>query len=79
VSLPTGEDLTSHIYVSQRLRLHYVTSGNPGAPPLLLLHGGQDHCRNWVGAFAAESPTLLCTSFICKRSCPRTRGRRRCI
>lgn len=39
--------LTSHSYISQRLRLHYVDWGNPGAPPLILLHGGRDHCRNW--------------------------------
>ena len=38
---------TSHYYVSQRLRLHYVDWGNQGAPPLLLVHGGRDHCRNW--------------------------------
>ena len=38
---------TSHIYFSQRLRLHYVDWGNPEAPPLLLVHGGRDHCRNW--------------------------------
>ncbi|MGE0487146.1 MAG: alpha/beta fold hydrolase [Gammaproteobacteria bacterium] len=38
---------TSHSYFSQRLRLHYVDWGNPDAPPLLLLHGGRDHCRNW--------------------------------
>lgn len=38
---------TSHHYISQRLRLHYVDWGNHGAPPLILLHGGQDHCRNW--------------------------------
>lgn len=38
---------TSHVYYSQRLRLHYVDWGNEGAPPLLLIHGGQDHCRNW--------------------------------
>jgi len=38
---------TSRIYFSQRLRLHYVDWGNPDAPPLLLLHGGRDHCRNW--------------------------------
>lgn len=37
----------SHYYSSQRLRLHYVDWGNPQAPPLLLLHGGLDHCRNW--------------------------------
>lgn len=38
---------TSHNYFSQRLRLHYVDWGNPEAPPLLLIHGGRDHCRNW--------------------------------
>lgn len=38
---------TSHIYFSQRLRLHYVDWGNEQAPPLLLVHGGRDHCRNW--------------------------------
>jgi pimeloyl-ACP methyl ester carboxylesterase len=38
---------TSHIYFSQRLRLHYVDWGNAGAPPMLLIHGGRDHCRNW--------------------------------
>jgi pimeloyl-ACP methyl ester carboxylesterase len=38
---------TSHSYISQRLRLHFVDWGNPTAPPLLLLHGGRDHNRNW--------------------------------
>ena len=38
---------TSHAYFSQRLRLHYVDWGNADAPPLLLVHGGRDHCRNW--------------------------------
>jgi len=38
---------TSHFYFSQRLRLHYVDWGNHGAPHLLLIHGGRDHCRNW--------------------------------
>jgi pimeloyl-ACP methyl ester carboxylesterase len=38
---------TSRSYFSQRLRLRYVDWGNPGAPPLLLVHGGQDHSRNW--------------------------------
>lgn len=41
------EGPTSHSYFSQRLRLHYVDWGNEGAPPLLLVHGGRDHCRNW--------------------------------
>src|SRR5216110_286254 len=38
---------TSRIYFSQRLRLHYVDWGNPDKPPLLLIHGGRDHCRSW--------------------------------
>ncbi len=38
---------TSHIYFSQRLRLHYVDWGNEEKPALLLIHGGRDHCRNW--------------------------------
>lgn len=38
---------TSHFHVSQRLRLHYVDWGNPGAPTLVLVHGGRDHARNW--------------------------------
>ena len=38
---------TSHSYISQRLRLHYVDWGNAAAPPLVLVHGGRDHCRNW--------------------------------
>jgi pimeloyl-ACP methyl ester carboxylesterase len=43
---PTGSP-TSHSYFSQRLRLHYLDWGNASAPPLVLLHGGRDHCRNW--------------------------------
>ncbi len=38
---------TSHSFISQRLRLHYADWGNADAPPLLLVHGGRDHCRNW--------------------------------
>ena len=38
---------TSRNFISQRLRLHYVDWGNPDAPPLVLLHGGRDHCRSW--------------------------------
>ena len=44
---------TSRIYFSQRLRLHYVDWGNASAPPLMLLHGGRDHCRNWDWVAAA--------------------------
>tara|TARA_R110002095_G_scaffold204361_4_gene187058 strand:+ start:204 stop:1097 length:894 start_codon:yes stop_codon:yes gene_type:complete len=43
----TGPGPTSHTYFSQRLRLHYVDWGNEEAEPLLLVHGGRDHCRNW--------------------------------
>ncbi|OCK54827.1 alpha/beta hydrolase [Bradyrhizobium sp. LMTR 3] len=35
------------VYESQGLRLHYVDWGNESAPPLILVHGGLDHCRNW--------------------------------
>lgn len=40
-------DLSSRVYISQRLNLHYVDWGNRQAPPLLLQHGGRDHCRTW--------------------------------
>ena len=38
---------TSRSYISQRLHLHYADWGNETAPPVILLHGGRDHCRNW--------------------------------
>ncbi len=38
---------TSNTFISQRLRLHYVDWGNADKPPLLLIHGGRDHCRSW--------------------------------
>jgi pimeloyl-ACP methyl ester carboxylesterase len=38
---------TSHYYYSQRLKLHYVDWGNTSKPPMLLIHGGRDHARNW--------------------------------
>lgn len=34
-------------YQSHGLRLHYADWGNEGAPPLILVHGGRDHCRSW--------------------------------
>lgn len=37
----------SRTYYSQRLRLHYVEWMNDDAPPLVMVHGGSDHCRNW--------------------------------
>lgn len=41
------EGPTSNSFISQRLKLHYVDWGNPDAPPLILQHGGRDHCRSW--------------------------------
>lgn len=38
---------TSHSFMSQRSRLHYVDWGNPDAPLLILMHGNKDHCRSW--------------------------------
>jgi len=37
----------SCFYTSQGLRLHYADWGNDEASPLLLIHGGRDHCRSW--------------------------------
>ena len=37
----------SRYYTSQGLRLHYADWGNDDAPPLILVHGGRDHCRSW--------------------------------
>ncbi len=37
----------SEYYESQRLRMHYAVWGNGDRPPLLLIHGGEDHCRSW--------------------------------
>lgn len=44
---PFASGPVSRTYISQRLRLHYADWGNDGAPPLILLHGGMDHCRSW--------------------------------
>jgi pimeloyl-ACP methyl ester carboxylesterase len=38
---------TSSSFISQRLKLHYTDWGNADKPPLLLIHGGRDHCRSW--------------------------------
>ena len=56
---------TSRSYFSQRLRLHYVDWGNPDAPPLLLLHGGRDHCRNWDWVAAALPTTGISSRPTC--------------
>jgi pimeloyl-ACP methyl ester carboxylesterase len=43
-------------FESQGLRLHYADWGNADAPPLLLVHGGRDHCRSWDGIARALQP-----------------------
>ena len=45
-----------HFYESQGLRLHYADWGNEAAPPLILVHGGLDHCRNWDAVARALQP-----------------------
>lgn len=46
----------SRFYESQTLRLHYADWGNQGAPPLILIHGGRDHCRSWDRLARALQP-----------------------
>ena len=40
-----GSDL-AHVLLPATAPAH-VDWGNPAKPPLVLLHGGRDHCRNW--------------------------------
>jgi pimeloyl-ACP methyl ester carboxylesterase len=40
-------DPESRFFESQGLRLHCADWGNADAPPMLLIHGGRDHCRSW--------------------------------
>ncbi len=37
----------SEFYESQRIKMHYAVWGDGEKPPMLLIHGGRDHCRNW--------------------------------
>lgn len=37
----------SHYYYSHRLKLQFWDWGQNAKPPLLLVHGGLDHARNW--------------------------------
>jgi len=48
----------SRFFVSQGLRLHYADWGNAGAPPILLVHGGRDHCRSWDAIARALQPSF---------------------
>ena len=46
----------SRFHTSQGLRLHYADWGNETAPPLILIHGGRDHCRSWDAMARALQP-----------------------
>ncbi|MDP3768009.1 MAG: alpha/beta hydrolase, partial [Dehalococcoidia bacterium] len=55
----------SRFYESQRLKLHYAVWGDEPKPPLLMIHGGRDHARNWdrvaealVDSFCIYAPDL---------------------
>jgi pimeloyl-ACP methyl ester carboxylesterase len=37
----------SHFFYSDRLKLQFWDFGTEGKPPLILVHGGLDHARNW--------------------------------
>src|SRR5213593_2299071 len=47
LAMPELREPRSAYYDSQRIRLHYAVWGDSSQPSLLLIHGGQDHCRNW--------------------------------
>lgn len=52
-----------HYYQSQRLKLSYWTWGEANKPPLILVHGGRDHARNWdriAEAFRDDYHVLAC-------------------
>jgi pimeloyl-ACP methyl ester carboxylesterase len=61
-SLSVSHGPTSRNYISMGLKLHYVDWGNPDAPPVILLHGGRDHCRSWdwVAARLAARWHVIC-------------------
>jgi len=69
--LKTGQEKNaiepeSRFYESQRITLHYAVWGESSSkPPLLLIHGGRDHARNWdlvadalVDRFSIYAPDL---------------------
>lgn len=52
-----------HWYQSQRLKLSYWTWGDASRPPLVLVHGGRDHARNWdrvAEAFRDDYHVVAC-------------------
>ncbi len=51
-----GREPRSGFYRSQGLRLHFNVWGDEANPPVLLIHGGRDHARNWDDVAAALLP-----------------------
>jgi pimeloyl-ACP methyl ester carboxylesterase len=52
-------------FESDRLRLHYVSYGDESKPPVVLVHGGNDHARSWdfvaarlTGKYSVYAPDL---------------------
>jgi pimeloyl-ACP methyl ester carboxylesterase len=55
----------SRFLESARIRIHYNVWGDESKPPLILVHGGRDHSRNWdfvaerlMGEYAIYAPDL---------------------
>jgi len=45
--MPSSLEPISHFFYSHRLKLQLWDWGQEGKPPLILVHGGMDHARNW--------------------------------
>ncbi|MDA1010032.1 MAG: alpha/beta hydrolase [Chloroflexi bacterium] len=63
VRRPALSEPWQHYYQSQRLRLSYWTWGDAANPPLVLVHGGRDHARNWdrlAEAFRDDYHVIAC-------------------
>jgi len=53
---PSSANPKDRFYEAQGLRLHYADWGNDAAAPLILIHGGRDHCRSWDAVARALQP-----------------------
>ncbi len=62
VDLPAivAEKPTRHQVNHGGLLLSYLIWGDTAKPPVLLLHGGKDHCRNWDWTVAQLLPDYCC-------------------
>ena len=52
----SSADPNDRFFEAQGLRLHYADWGSEAAPPLILIHGGRDHCRSWDAVARALQP-----------------------